>query len=156
MSNVRPRFRTSGRTFLGKFWRICLAFCWLSVDSFWYFWPRNINIHLQQIHFASTRISGRPFLGHKLNLSLFPKKTENIYPTFVFFKILFGWVTFGRLLDFFLYFLHFCCFLQCLRVLGHQKSQVCIVICKAFQRFWSKNQFRGSLRHGKTQGLRLL
>ena len=39
---------------------------WQFFDNIWYFWPRNINIHIHKIHFASTRNSGSPFFGFKL------------------------------------------------------------------------------------------
>ena len=41
--------------------------------NIWYFWPRNMNIHIPRIKFASTRNSWSPLLGPKLHFN-FPQK----------------------------------------------------------------------------------
>ena len=56
-------------------------------DHIWCFWPRNIDIHIQKVNFASTKNSGSPFLGFKLQLfiSIFPNfrpafRIINVFP----------------------------------------------------------------------------
>ena len=53
---------------------------WPCFDISWYFWPQNMKIHIQKIHVASTRTSGSPFLGLKLQFFIF--MFPNIRPEF--------------------------------------------------------------------------
>ena len=53
--------------------------------NIWCFWPRYIDIHIRKIKFASTRNSGSPFLGFKLNFLIFifserPTGIPNVRP----------------------------------------------------------------------------
>ena len=44
------------------------------------FRPRNMNIHIRNIRFSSTRNSKNPFVGPKLPFSLFPPNPGNYHP----------------------------------------------------------------------------
>ena len=48
---------------------------WQFFDNVWYYWPRDINIHIQKKGFASTRNSGSPCLGFKLPFPIFIFRT---------------------------------------------------------------------------------
>ena len=54
-----------------KSWKMYLVFFGCCLSKFWYFWPRNMNLHIQKMKFASTRNLGNLFLGPKIQFSFF-------------------------------------------------------------------------------------
>ena len=65
---------------MGKFLKNMFGIFWQLFDNIWYFWPRNINNHIQNINFASTKNQGACFWAPNSNFHFFSNSRVPFIP----------------------------------------------------------------------------